>query len=103
MGRRAPRPVSAALPAVLERVGPKTTLAAVQLAWPRVAGAAIAAETEPVSERDGEVAISCSSSTWAEQLDLLQGELLERLKGELEDPARVGKLRFRVGDRGPRA
>lgn len=103
MGRRAPRPLSAALPAVLERVGPRTTLGAVQLAWPRVAGAAIAAEAEPVSERAGEVAISCSSATWAEQLDLLQGELLERLRSELGDGCGVEKLRFRVGDRGPRA
>jgi len=100
--RGAPRPISSALGPVLERVGPKTLLGAVQFAWPRVAGEAIAAESEPVSERDGVVAIACSSATWAEQLDLLQGELLERLRDELGDDFEARGLRFRVGNRSPR-
>ena len=91
MRRRTPRPISAALPALLDRVGPRTPLAAVQLAWPRAAGEAIAAATEPVSERDGTITFACSSSTWAEQLDLLQNDLLERLKSELEKPRKGRK------------
>ncbi|MGZ5307583.1 MAG: DciA family protein [Solirubrobacterales bacterium] len=98
IGRRAPRPLSAALPAVVGRVVPQTPLAAIQLAWPRAAGEAVAAESEPVSERSGVVTIACSSATWAEQLDLLQAELLERLRAEIGAAAEVSKLRFRVGE-----
>jgi len=39
----------------------------------------VAAEASPVSERDGLVTVACRSATWAQELDLLQSELLERL------------------------
>jgi predicted nucleic acid-binding Zn ribbon protein len=101
MGRRAPRPISSALSGVLARVAPKTPLAAAQRAWPRAAGAAIAAESEPVSERGGVLTIACSSSTWAEQLNLLQDDLLERLRAEIEGFSELSELRFRVGEGAP--
>lgn len=97
MSRRAPRPLSSALAGVLGRVAPQTPLAAVQLAWPRAAGEAIAREAEPVAERDGVVTISCRSATWAEQLDLLQDDLLGRLREQIPDGQSVRGLRFRVG------
>lgn len=97
MSRRAPRPISTALEAVLDRVAPKTPLAAVQLAWPRAAGETIAREAEPVAERDGVVTISCRSATWAEQLDLLQDDLLGRLREQIPDGQSLRGLRFRVG------
>lgn len=100
MGRRAPRPVSAALGAILDHVAPQTPLAAVQVAWPRAAGEAIAAEAEPVAEREGTVTIACSSSTWAEQLDLLQDDLLRRLQAELGGTEAVQELRFQATDPG---
>ena len=96
--RRVPKRLSAALPRVVERIAPQTALAAVQLAWPKVAGDAIAAEAEPVSERQGVVTIACRSATWAEQLDLLQGDLLARLRTELEGSVEVRGLRFRAGE-----
>ncbi len=96
--RLAPRPLSSALAETLAEVAPQTPLASVQLAWPTAAGESIAAEARPVSERDGVVAIACSSASWAEQLDLLTDELLERLRSELGPRAEVRELRFRVAD-----
>lgn len=97
MGRRAPRRISAALEAVLDRAAPQTPLAAVQLAWPRVAGETISREAAPVAERDGVVTISCRSATWAEQLDLLQDDLVVRLREQIPDGRSLRELRFRVG------
>jgi predicted nucleic acid-binding Zn ribbon protein len=97
MGRRAPRSISTALSGVLDRVAPQTLLAAAQTAWPKAAGEAIAQEAEPVAERDGVVTISCRSATWAEQLDLLQDDLLERLREQIPEGQSLRGLRFRVG------
>jgi predicted nucleic acid-binding Zn ribbon protein len=97
MARRAPRPIAAALPGLVDRIAPRTPLAAVQLAWSRAVGEAIAAEAAPVSEREGVVTVACRSAAWAEQLDLLQSELLERLRAELNGRSKVAGLRFRVG------
>lgn len=99
MGRRAPRPISNALEGVLEHASPKTPLAAVQLAWPRAVGPAIDRVTSPVSERDGVITVACGSAGWAEQLDLLQGELLAKLRAALGGAEEVRGLRFRVADR----
>jgi predicted nucleic acid-binding Zn ribbon protein len=98
--RRAPRPLGSALGRARERAQPRTLLAAVQEAWPRVAGAAVADQANPVAERDGLVTVACRSSTWAQELDLLQADLLARLNralaewsGEGPEP-RVRALRF---------
>ncbi len=95
--RRAPRPASAGLRSALESVAPKTPLAAVQSAWVGAVGERIAAVTRPVSERAGEVTIDCSDSVWAQELDLMQAQLLGRLKESLGDHA-PKSLRFRVSD-----
>jgi predicted nucleic acid-binding Zn ribbon protein len=87
-----PRVLGEAVRAARRRAAPQTPLAAVQSAWPEAAGAAIAAEAEPVAERDGVVRVSCRSAVWAEELDLLGPELLERLNERLERP--VAALRF---------
>jgi predicted nucleic acid-binding Zn ribbon protein len=94
MGRRAPRPLSAALGEVLARSGPRTPLAAVQAAWLRAAGNAIADRATPVAEREGRVTIACQTGTWAEQLDLLSEQLTERLRAELGGSVEVRSLRF---------
>ena len=49
-----------------------------------MAGAALAAATAPVAEREGVVTIACESSLWAHELDLLQRDLLDRLNEALE-------------------
>lgn len=95
--RRSPRPAATALRAALDRAAPKTPLAALQVAWAETVGEQIAAVSSPVSERSGEVVVSCSDSVWAQELDLMQGQLLERLEGRLGEQA-PRSLRFRVED-----
>jgi predicted nucleic acid-binding Zn ribbon protein len=97
MGRRAPRSIGLAVTHLVGRVAPQTTLASVQTAWPSVAGEDVAREAQPVSEREGVVTILCRSSTWAEQLDLLQARLLESLREATGAGEELRELRFRVG------
>jgi predicted nucleic acid-binding Zn ribbon protein len=98
--RRRPRRLGAALAPATRRARPKTLLAAVQEAWPAVVGPAVAAEASPVAERDGRVTIACRSATWAQELDLLQSDFLERLNAAVSgaDPegpdSPVSRLRF---------
>jgi predicted nucleic acid-binding Zn ribbon protein len=95
--RRAPRPAAGALRAALERAAPRTPLAAVQAAWAEAVGERLAAAAQPVSERDGVVVVECSDAVWAEELDLMQAQLLERLSERLEAPP-PRALRFRAKD-----
>jgi predicted nucleic acid-binding Zn ribbon protein len=88
--RATPRLLGAALRQARGRVEPKTLLAAVQNVWAPSVGGAVAAEAEPVAERDGVVTVACRSATWAQELDLLQTELLERLNGNLTADASGG-------------
>lgn len=81
--RRSPRPLTAALLEARVQAEPLTLLAAVQSSWTATAGARVAAEAEPVAERDGVVTIACRSATWAQELDLLGPQLLERLNEAL--------------------
>lgn len=93
MSRRRPRSLGDALQRVRAEAAPKTLLAAVQSSWKEAVGEQVAAEAEPVSERDGEVTIACRSATWAQELDLLSDDLLQRLNAALSEP-RVTALRF---------
>jgi predicted nucleic acid-binding Zn ribbon protein len=95
--RRAPRPASNAFRAALDRAAPKTPLAALQAAWAETVGEQIAAVSNPVSERGGEVLVSCADSVWAQELDLMQDRLLQSLEDRLGDQA-PRSLRFRVKD-----
>ncbi len=83
MGRRSPRPAAIALREALQRGAPRTGLAAVQTVWPQVVGEAIAAAAEPVSEREGVLTVACESATWAQELSLMETELLARLREQL--------------------
>lgn len=97
MRRTAPRPLGAALDEVARRAAPATTLARVQGCWASVAGEAVAGEAEPISERQGAVTLACSSASWAQELELLAPDLLERLNRALavpDAPAPVRRLRF---------
>jgi predicted nucleic acid-binding Zn ribbon protein len=84
LGRDQPHPLAAALDAVRADVAPLTLLAAVQGAWSEVAGGPAAVQAEPVAERNGIVTVACRSATWAQELDLMQTELLKRLRERLE-------------------
>jgi predicted nucleic acid-binding Zn ribbon protein len=92
--RRAPRPIGAAVSAALDGAEPATLLAAVQSAWARAVGAAIAGEATPVAERNGVVTVACRSATWAQELDLLGGRILVQLRENLPSGAPLQGLRF---------
>jgi predicted nucleic acid-binding Zn ribbon protein len=95
--RRAPRPAVTALRTALERAAPKTPLAKLQSAWPGVVGERVAAAADPVSERERRVTVVCRDSVWAQELDLMQDQLLQGLRDRLGDDAPKA-LRFRVED-----
>lgn len=84
-GRSSPRSLAAALHEVRRRTEPMTPLAAVQGVWAAAVGGAVAARAEPVAERDGVVTVACRSSTWAQELDLLQIDLLQAVNAALGD------------------
>jgi predicted nucleic acid-binding Zn ribbon protein len=86
MGRRAPRPIGAALETVLSGAEPATLLAAVQSVWPGAVGEAVAREATPVSERDGVVTVACESATWA--------QILTQVSQNLPDWATLEAIRF---------
>jgi predicted nucleic acid-binding Zn ribbon protein len=100
--RLAPRPLSAALEGALGAARPAGLLAIVQSAWPEVAGPVLASAAGPVSERAGTVTVACEAGVWAQELELLATDLLERLNARLEaagEHGRVERLRFVVGSR----
>lgn len=98
MSRRpAPRPAAGALRAALEQAAPKTRLAAVQAVWAESVGERIAAAAQPTSEREGALVVSCSDPVWAQELDLMQAKLLDRLRERLGEQA-PKSLRVRPKD-----
>ena len=102
MRRREPRPVGPAVAALAERLAPRTLLAAIQRAWPEAVGPVVAAQAEPTTERDGVLAVTCSSAVWAQELDLMAPEVIARLNGLLDGGA-VRALRCSAASaRGPR-
>jgi predicted nucleic acid-binding Zn ribbon protein len=96
MRRAAPRTLSGALAQLTAGLAPATTLARVQEVWERVAGSTIAAAARPTGERDGVLTVTCEASVWAQELTLMQRELLPRLNAALGDGA-IRELRCRTG------
>jgi len=92
MRRRDPRPLGHAISALADRLAPLTVLAEVQRVWPAAVGEAIAAQAEPTGERDGVLVVTCSSAVWAQELDLMALELVDRLNALL-GAAKVRSLR----------
>ncbi len=98
MGRRAPRPASAALRAVRDSAAPQTPLGIAQARWDDIVGPAIAAAATPVAERRGELVVSCESSVWVQELDLMAPTILARLQAEPGGEG-VQSLRFELATR----
>ena len=78
-GRRAPRPIAAAhrrgsSSAPSPRPCSRRCRAPGRGRW----GRRSRARRRPVSERDGVVTVACRSSTWAQELDLLSGQITRR-------------------------
>ena len=80
---------------VRDQAAPKTGLAAVQAAWSTALGERLAEVATPVSERAGTLTVECADGVWAQELDLMQDQLLQRLREELGERA-PETLRFRV-------
>lgn len=101
--RREPRRIGPALDAVVAGVRPATLLARLQEAWPVAVGPVLAGEARPVAERGGVVTVECRSAAWAQELELMSRDLLERLRAALGEgargPAGVRELRVVAGGR----
>ena len=93
--RRAPREAGEAFRVARDLAAPKTGLASAQASWAEAVGAGIAEVTQPVSERAGTLTVECANAMWAQELDLMQGQLLERLREALGEGAPEA-LKFRV-------
>jgi predicted nucleic acid-binding Zn ribbon protein len=87
MRRREPRPAGRAVAALADRLAPLTLLADVQRVWPGAVGEVVAAQAEPTGERDGVLLVTCSSAVWAQELDLMGPELVERINAALDSDA----------------
>ena len=94
--RSAPRALGDAIRSLRTEAEPATPLAAVQSVWQAAVGERIAAQATPLREREGVLTVGCAAATWAQELDLLQTELLARLNAAL-DPIELRGLRFVVG------
>jgi predicted nucleic acid-binding Zn ribbon protein len=94
--KAAPRSLAVALDGLTATLAPATTLARVHEVWERVAGATIAGAAHPTSEREGVLTITCEASVWAQELTLMQGDLIPRLNAALGGEA-IRELRCRTG------
>ncbi len=96
MRKTAPRSLSVALEELAFSLAPATTLARTQRAWERVVGPAIAAAARPTAEHGGILTVTCAAAVWAQELDLMSGDLLARLNTALGDET-IQELRCRTG------
>ncbi len=93
--RRAPRQAGEAFRVARDLAAPKTGLASVQAGWSGAVGGQIAEVAQPISERSGTLTVECTNAMWAQELDLMQSQLLERLREALGEGAPEA-LKFRV-------
>jgi predicted nucleic acid-binding Zn ribbon protein len=96
MSRLAPRPLAVALEGLAAELAPATTLARVQGVWEQAAGPAIAAAAHPTAAHDGVLTVTCDAAVWAQELDLMATDLIERINATLGEEA-VRRLRCRTG------
>ena len=94
--RIAPRPLSTAIQALTVTLAPATTLARVQEIWAPATGEAISSAARPTAERDGILTVTCVAAVWAQELDLMAGELVQSLNAALGEDV-IRELRCRTG------
>lgn len=90
--RSSPRRLALALASAQGRWEPESVLAEAQRAWAGVVGEVIAGQAVPTGERGGTLTISCAASVWAQELDLMGPDIVERLNQQLER-GRIVRLR----------
>jgi predicted nucleic acid-binding Zn ribbon protein len=95
VSRRAPRRLSLAVGELSATLAPATMLAHVQEMWAATVGEAIADSARPTGERGGVLTITCSAAVWAQELKLMEGELIPRLNLALGAEA-IRELRCRT-------
>jgi predicted nucleic acid-binding Zn ribbon protein len=96
VSRHAPRTLANALGELTAGLAPVTRLAHVQEVWEDVTGSVIAAAARPTAEHDGLLTITCEAAVWAQELDLMAGDLIPRLNVALGGEEIRG-LRCRTG------
>jgi predicted nucleic acid-binding Zn ribbon protein len=96
MSRIAPRRLAVPLDGFTAELAPASTLARVQAVWERAVGPAVAASARPTAERDGVLTVICEAAVWAQELTLMESELLLRLNDAL-DADTLRALRCRAG------
>jgi predicted nucleic acid-binding Zn ribbon protein len=94
--KHAPRPLAIALQRLESTLEPATTLARVQKVWELAVGPAIAVAARPSGEHGGVLTVTCSAAVWAQELDLMSGDLVPRLNAALGCDV-VRELRCRTG------
>jgi hypothetical protein len=81
----------------LGRFGSAGQMADLVAAWPGAVGETVAANAWPARlARDGTLHVAAASSTWAFELQQLEGEIAERLRATL-DAGAPARLRFTPG------
>lgn len=83
---RGPRPAGSAITRLADALAPQTLLADVQRVWSVAVGAGVAEQAEPTAAAAGVVTVTCRSSVWAAELDLLAPTLVEQLNVALGEP-----------------
>jgi len=90
--RRGPRPLAIALDALRGELAPETLLGEVQRVWHETVGEAISAEAKPTAQQGGVLTVSCSGSVWAQELDLMAPDIVERVNRQLSR-GQIARLR----------
>lgn len=67
--------------------------------WPEVAGEQLAARTWVSSVRGDTMFIVATSSVWAHQLQMMEQDLVARLRDRAGEDCPIHRLRFRAGGR----
>jgi predicted nucleic acid-binding Zn ribbon protein len=96
MSRTAPRPLTSALEQLNRTIAPASTLARIQEVWEHAVGPAIAAQARPTAERNGVLTITCAAAVWAQELNLMSGQLIPQLNAALGGE-QLRELRCRTG------
>lgn len=81
---RDPQPMSAAVDALLRRMGwaERIEVASVTSRWREVIGDRIADHCEPVTFEDGSLTVKATSTAWATQLQMMSGQIIHRINEE---------------------
>lgn len=90
--RRTPAGIAELMADFTRRMEPDTPLARIQRVWADTVGAGIAEVAKPESYGAGTVRVVCASAAWAQELDLMQRDIVARLDAALPD-VQVAKLR----------